>query len=339
VTNSIPYLAVAIAAALSTVSCMNSVEGALSACDDKTLEQLQTQNTFSAECKTALRKVLPSSDNNVNGAWISLGSGLTGGKTLFLGGTDANGTPLPLPASGQLTVTAVTAAGDSALDTSRYGVKRMEDAAGSRLALTVSTDYSGSMSGEDIRTSSEIYADLFAVLDTAGARFEGSIQRFSDTVTAAYGFSPRADSLKLRAARDTSYVRGSTALFDAVGKAILALSARNAEAKVLVVTTDGFENSSTTYKKAQTLYDLARQHKVRVFMIGNLVADLNFLRTMARQSGGLYIYNGDIADTKPHALKISRLLAHALALELKDIPAGTDSVRVTYGGKTVAFDL
>jgi hypothetical protein len=36
-------------------------------------------------------------------------------------------------------------------------------------------------------------------------------------------------------------------------------------------------------------------------------------------------------------LMVDHLLAGALAVELPNLPAGTDSVRVRYGEKTVAF--
>jgi hypothetical protein len=325
---------------LPLLSCLDTDVGEIiEACNDKTLEEIQVQNDIDPACKSAVRGILPSSNNNVNGSWVSLGSGLAGGRTLFLGGTTSSGGPLPLPAPHELFVTAVTPAGDSLLDTSRYAVKTMKSAGSSRLAITVSTDYSASMSEADIGAASGIYQDLFAVLDTTGARFDGSIQRFSTQVTVVSGFSQRADSLRLRAAKDNAYPRESTALYDAIGSGILALSTRSAEVKALIVTTDGFENSSVTYKKASALYALARQHKVRVFMLGTLVADLNFLRDMSKESGGLFVYNSDIADIKPHALKIHRLLAGALAVELKALPANTDSVRVRFGGQTVAFDL
>jgi hypothetical protein len=326
----------AILAALALLSCINS--GGLSACGDKTLEELRTQNTISPECKEALRSILPSSNNNVKGALVSLGSGTHGGvKTIFLGGTTPEGAPLPTPGPAQITVTAVTASGDSVLDTLRYTVKTMKEIGSARMSISVVSDYSGSMSDKDVADAAEIYRDLFTVLDTSGARFESSIYRFSDSVTLVSGFTDRADSLKIRVGVDGTYKRASTCLLDAIGTGILALSERSAAVKILVVTTDGFENSSRTHKSQGALYALARQHRVRVFMLGTLVSDLDFLRDMSRQSGGLFAYSGDILKLKDDMLMVDHLLAGALAVELPNLPAGTDSVRVRYGEKTVAF--
>jgi hypothetical protein len=39
---------------------------------------------------------------------------------------------------------------------------------------------------------------------------------------------------------------------------------------------------------------LARQHRVRVLLLGSLVSDLDLLRDMSRLSGGLFAYSVDI---------------------------------------------
>lgn len=49
----------------------------------------------------------------------------------------------------------------------------------------------------------------------------------------------------------TYYTRGSTALLDAIGRTITHLDKRHVTKVLFVITTDGYENSSTKYNKAQ----------------------------------------------------------------------------------------
>jgi hypothetical protein len=336
----VAILVLGLASALLTTSCLKGVEGAITACGDKTLEELKTQNVFTPECKAALRKILPSADNNLTDAMVGLGSAsLTGGQTVFLAGASATGSPLALPGKSQLTVTAVTAAGDSVLDTLRYVVKRLKDVEGFKMSTSVSIDYSGSMSDDDVSEATDVFRGMYTVLDTSKVPFEGNLYRFSDMVTLGSGFTDRADSLKYRVRVDSNYARGSTALYDAMGVAITALSTRTAPVKILVIATDGGENNSRTYKKASALWTLARQHKVRIFVLATLVADLPFIREAARETGGLYAYSGSFLGLADEAEVLSRMLSSGFAVQLKDAPAGTDSVRVTYGSKTVTLDL
>ena len=47
------------------------------------------------------------------------------------------------------------------------------------------------------------------------------------------------------------YVRGCTALYDAIGKTISIMDQKNAKKVIFVITTDGLENASKEYKKEQ----------------------------------------------------------------------------------------
>ena len=56
------------------------------------------------------------------------------------------------------------------------------------------------------------------------------------------------------------YTRGSTALLDAIGKSISYMDELNKKKVIFIITTDGYENSSTMYNK-QEIKKLIEEHK------------------------------------------------------------------------------
>ena len=71
----------------------------------------------------------------------------------------------------------------------------------------------------------------------------------------------REDITKIKKLNNkTYYVRGCTALYDAIGKTITSIETRVKDNKVLfVITTDGLENASVEYNK-KTISKLIKQH-------------------------------------------------------------------------------
>lgn len=61
------------------------------------------------------------------------------------------------------------------------------------------------------------------------------------------------------------YVRGCTALLDAIGKTIREMEDKNPNRVMFVITTDGYENASKEYNKAQ-IKELIESHKDWKFM-------------------------------------------------------------------------
>ena len=61
------------------------------------------------------------------------------------------------------------------------------------------------------------------------------------------------------------YVRGCTALLDAIGKTIREMEDKNPYRVMFVITTDGYENASTKYNKSQ-IKELISAHKDWKFM-------------------------------------------------------------------------
>lgn len=56
------------------------------------------------------------------------------------------------------------------------------------------------------------------------------------------------------------YVRGCTALYDAIGRTIKTIEASDYKKVMFVITTDGYENASKEYKKAQ-IKEMIKSHK------------------------------------------------------------------------------
>lgn len=61
------------------------------------------------------------------------------------------------------------------------------------------------------------------------------------------------------------YVRGCTALLDAIGKTIRELEDKNPNKVMFIITTDGYENASTKFNKSQ-IKELITSHKEWKFM-------------------------------------------------------------------------
>ena len=61
------------------------------------------------------------------------------------------------------------------------------------------------------------------------------------------------------------YVRGCTALLDAIGKTIREMEDKNPNKVIFIITTDGYENASTKYNKSQ-IKELISVHKNWKFM-------------------------------------------------------------------------
>ena len=72
------------------------------------------------------------------------------------------------------------------------------------------------------------------------------------------------DSIKKLTNKDY-YVRGCTALLDAIGKTISEIEDKNPNKVIFIITTDGYENASTKYNKSQ-IKELISVHKDWKFM-------------------------------------------------------------------------
>jgi VWFA-related protein len=106
--------------------------------------------------------------------------------------------------------------------------------------------------------------------------------------------------------------RGGTAMRDAIAKSIQWLTKAHKDKKVLVVVTDGVDNSST-----ESLEDLvrdARQSDVLIYSVGLLAEEEKRAATSARRqlnalaeaTGGLTYYPKDVSEVDPIAHQVAR---------------------------------
>ena len=96
------------------------------------------------------------------------------------------------------------------------------------------------------------------------------------------------------------YVRGCTALLDAIGKTIREMEDKNPNKVIFIITTDGYENTSTKYNKSQ-IKELISVHKDWKFMY--IGADIDSYS----EGRSLGIKNEFIANYKKTDRGISKL--------------------------------
>lgn len=107
------------------------------------------------------------------------------------------------------------------------------------------------------------------------------------------------DSIKKLTNKDY-YVRGCTALLDAIGKTIREIEDKNPNKVIFIITTDGYENASTKYNKSQ-IKELISVHKDWKFMY--IGADIDSYS----EGRSLGIKNEFIANYKKTDRGISKL--------------------------------
>ena len=89
------------------------------------------------------------------------------------------------------------------------------------------------------------------------------------------------------------YVRGCTALYDAIGRTIKTIEASDAKKVMFVITTDGYENASKEYKKTQ-IKEMIESHKDLEFIyIGAEVDSYSEGRTIGIDSKNISNYKKD----------------------------------------------
>ena len=96
------------------------------------------------------------------------------------------------------------------------------------------------------------------------------------------------------------FVRGSTALLDAIGKTIQFLEQEKTEKVLFIITTDGYENASCTFNKAQ-IKEMIQGHKDWEFMY--IGADIDSFQ----EGQSLGIESSHIANYQKNTKGISKL--------------------------------
>ena len=111
------------------------------------------------------------------------------------------------------------------------------------------------------------------------------------------------------------YVRGCTALLDAIGNSIKFMEKEKAEKVMFIITTDGYENASHTYNKEQ-IKEMIQGHKEWEFMY--IGADIDSYS----EGQSLGINSSNIANYKKDSKGISKLF-RAMYLASEDYCEGS----------------
>jgi len=165
------------------------------------------------------------------------------------------------------------------------------------VSLGLIIDNSASMRDKRARVA----AATIALVQSSNPEDEVFIVTFDDTPSLAVDFTNDVAALKKGLARIDS--RGGTAMRDALRTAIEHLKGRNKkEKKVLVVVTDGNDNSSM--EPLDTVIRAAQQNEVLVYAVGLLTDEMpreaekarRALDALARATGGQTYYPKDVSE-------------------------------------------
>lgn len=276
-----------------------------------------------------------------------------GNLVLYINGTDTLGNPLTVSDLANASVTV----GDE-VETKTYTndginltVQPVKD--GDKiLSLAFITDYSGSMTDQDLNNIGDVYGLILANLPLV---YELEVINFSDLPhlrldwTEAY---PNNMATILTAlVRDDSFRRNGTALYDSVGLALErdlnivgspttqgdGLQERCRPAHMMVVFSDGLENWSTTYTNRDTLLSMMDQSETVAIMLGTENANQQELEFFAGERGAVVsVFNtGGIAT---EIASWAKSLQHITTLRLSPNTAfANKTVNVLLGEQSVTL--
>lgn len=337
---------VAVLAGCSTGSGINLPDGGIKLGDcEVSFDDLKKADDISDACRDFVNNLLPKPENNVKGRLYALGSESGGGtRAVFVSGVDAQGTPLELGApqgdggvpeagAGFLTVSVVKGGITTDLAADAYTVVTVDGLASGAFATSFITDYSASMTEQDISDASAIYT---AAVDILPPIYEAEVTLFSTEVSRKLAFSTQKQDILAALAVDKAFKRKSTALYDGLGTAVTSLNARPAPVKILLATTDGQENASKEYKTKESVIALIDQGGVFVVMLGGLFADQGDLRALAGPRG-IFAYARAVRPAAEAIRAFVNSLGKAVRVEVKPPNDDADEVIVKADGYEARF--
>lgn len=226
--------------------------------------------------------------------------------TLFILGTEINGTELKLYAHGvNLDGTPMTLADFQSAVVTLNNTEipyTVEAAPAGVLSVSLLSDYSISISKSELTALSALYNEI---LIEAPAAFEAEIINFSSVGnTPAITVKPdpypywteSVNALTVATEFDAAQARDNTTLYDAMGTALLGdlvlgddlgLVERGRPARLLITQTDGLDNVSTTFRQPEEVELLIEKCKVPSVMLGTSreFIDTNVLEQLAGSRG------------------------------------------------------
>lgn len=162
----------------------------------------------------------------------------------------------------------------------------------------------GSQGNANLEAAATTFVNLMGPDDAA------EVINFSTSVTVEQGFT--TDKQLLVQAIQGRSASGSTALWDAVGRAVTDISAR-AGRRAVIAMTDGYNNNSRTYDK-ESVIAAAQAVGVPVFTIGLGSSIDPGLPDVANQTGGIHVNAPTSADLDAIYRKIAGQLAGQLQI-------------------------
>ena len=319
----------------SCIGVDDSVDKIKEACSGMTFEELKTQNGISDKCRDAVysASLLPDGENDFNSKIIILGGTTSGGATVYYTGVDSGGTGLSTSDLSGVTVKVTQNGTETTLNSSQYTISSLAESTENAVSMGVVIDYSGSMRDKDLDEIANFNQDFFTYFPTI---YESSVYYFSETPTLKQDFTSDKNTILSATTRDITYKRASTALYDAMGMALDDLVARSSPVKLLIVATDGLENASVQYTKAQIVSKIS-DNKVFVVMLGALFADVSELKAL-KGSRGIYFYDDAYSKFRSEFTKFTQSLGNVHKLTTNSEITNVSKVTISSGSYSGNFE-
>ena len=286
---------------------------------------------MSDDCKISLASYLPAPEQSFEDRLVVLGTreAADGNLSIYLHGADRDGNALGADAFASLGVSVggvVLAEGD-------FTITVAGDLSQDIISLGIVNDYSGSMSEADLDTVAEIETDLVTYLPPI---HETEVTFFSTEVTVKQPFTGDRDAILAAVARDETFERDMTALYDGMGTALESLIPRERPVRMLLVSTDGEENESKVFEKSEILQMIAEED-ILVVMLGALFADIGEIKDLAGPNG-IYFYTPLYEDLRDQVAEYLDSLAEMVELTLPPEHAGSRPIEIDVGGVSAVID-
>jgi hypothetical protein len=292
-------------------------------CPGYTVEELLAADSLSQQCRDALLSFLPKPQNSFTGRLIAPGGArlVDGELRVLVQGADADGaamTAADLRAGLQLQLE--LSSGASVVPSDRLSIFfGAADLDPDLLSIAVVNDYSASMLDGDLDDVEDVERSFMRCLPPV---HETEVLRFSETVSKVLAFSSEPAAIDAALERDDDFERGTTALFDGLGSGLEDLSGRDRPVHLVILATDGRENASTTFDKAQVLVELAESNTF-IVVLGGLLADVGTMKELTAGSG-VYFYTREFSAlataVEPFCDSLSQLTELRIPIDEADVP-------------------
>jgi hypothetical protein len=315
---------------------IDEVSALFTDCDDKTWSELVMGGKLTQDCRESLEEHLPENQTNHDERIVVLTAERADGVvSVVLHGIDSDGSLLTPQEVEDATFVAVDAEGnETVLEPGDASARLLDSDDGGMFSLSLITDYSDSMLDEDLVLISELYSELVTDLP---AVYEAEVLAFSSRVTLQQEFSEDTDALLTALGPDLGVARQWTALYDAMGQGVTDLGSRERSIRIMVVATDGVDNSSS-YWWPEEVIEAIEEEEVLVVMIGALFADVDQLERMAGDRG-IYFYGTEYEGVAEDVQAWIESLASSVQVELEGVPAEAVHVRIEVSGMQTTAEI